>query len=221
MKKYIIYLLGVVLLTISCDRPFVMSGRVVDEKTSLPIEDVEIVTSENTTTFTDSLGYFSVNIFGLGSKSDKLEVLVSKEGYETKYFDLSKVEDLQQIVLSIKPSSETLTESYPQSYVKLFYWLNLIFVNLIVLYTMRFVLFTKVRYRWIWILLFLGLNFTLRINYINGAIDFSLFHLPFYIKHYGYYPFTIKIALPLSIIAFWAMYFVKRDSIERISCRIK
>ena len=201
-------------MTISCDRPFSFSGTVVDEVTNMPIEDVEIVTSENTTTFTDSLGNFRISRFGPGSQSDKLEALVSKDGYETKYFDLSKVEDLQKINLRVKSSNKTLSVSYPQSYVKLFYWINLIFINLIVLFTLLFVLFSKVRYKWIWILLFLILNFTFRINYINGNLDFDFFHLPFYFKHFVYYPFTIKIALPISIIGFWIMYFIKRDSIE-------
>lgn len=209
MNRYIIYLLGFLLLAISCDRPFTMSGRVVDDATNTPVEGVKIFTSENITTHTDSLGYFKVNRFGPGSKSDKLEVLLSKEGYETTYFDLSKLKDIQKISLSIKPSNDTLDVLYPQTYVKLLYWINMIFVNLFVLFTLLFVLFSKMRYKWIWIVLFLFVNFTLNINYINGAIDFSFFHLPFYIKHYVYYPFTIKIALPFSIIVFWILYFIR------------
>ena len=46
-KKHIVYLFSILLLTISCDRPFTMSGRVVDELTNMPIENVEIGTSEN------------------------------------------------------------------------------------------------------------------------------------------------------------------------------
>lgn len=211
MNRYITYLLGFLLLSISCDRPFSMSGKVVDETINMPIKDVKIVTSESVTTSSDSSGCFRVSRFGSGSKSDKLEVLLSKDGYETKYFDLSKQEDLHQINLSIKPSNKTLNVFYPQTYVKLFYWINMIFINLIVLFTLLFVLFSKVRYKWICIVLLLIVNFTLRINYINGTFDLSYFHLPFYLKHYLYYPFTIKIALPLSVIVFWIGYFTNKS----------
>ena len=207
-------MLGFLLLSISCDRPFSMSGKVVDETTNMPIVDVKIVTSESVITLSDSSGCFRISRFGPGSKSDKLEMLLSKDGYETKYFDLSRQEDLQQINLSIKPSNETLNVRYPQTYVKLLYWINMIFINLIVLFTLLFVLFSKVRYKWLWIALFLIVNFTLRINYINGIIDFDFLHMPFYFKHYAYYPFTIKIALPLSIIVFWIVYFTNKNKLK-------
>ena len=207
-------MLGFLLLSISCDRPFSMSGKVVDETTNMPIVDVKIVTSESVITLSDSSGCFRISRFGPGSKSDKLEMLLSKDGYETKYFDLSRQEDLQQINLSIKPSNQTLNVRYPQTYVKLLYWINMIFINLIVLFTLLFVLFSKVRYKWLWIALFLIVNFTLRINYINGIIDFDFLHMPFYFKHYAYYPFTIKIALPLSIIVFWIVYFTNKNKLK-------
>ena len=207
-------MLGFLLLSISCDRPFSISGKVVDETTNMPIKDVKIVTSESVITSSDSSGCFRVSRFGPGPKNDKLEMLLSKDGYETKYFDLSKQEDLQQINLRIKPSIETLNVRYSQTYVKLLYWINLIFINLIVLLTLLFVLFSKVRYKWLWIALFLIVNFTLRINYINGIIDFDFLHMPFYFKHYAYYPFTIKIALPLSIIVFWIVYFTNKNNLK-------
>ena len=215
MKKSLLFCLSLfLLLAISCDRPFTMAGRVVDEATNTPIEDVEIVTSEYETIYSDASGHFKLNRFGPGTVSDKLEMLLSKDGYETKYFDLSNQHDLQNINLSIKPSNETLNLRYPQTYVKLLYWINLIFINLIVLFSLLFVLFSKVRYKWIWIALFLLVNFTLRINYINGAIDFSFLHLPFYLKHYLYYPFTIKIAFPISVIVFWTVYISNKNSIK-------
>lgn len=212
MNRYITYLLGVLLLTISCDRSFTMSGRVVNDATNTPVEGVRIITSENTTTHSDSSGHFKVNRFGSGSKSDKLEVLLSKEGYKTKYFDLSKLKDIQEISLSMKASNDTLNVRYSQTYVKLLYWINMIFVNFFVLLTFLFVLFGKMRYKWIWITLFLFTNFTLNINYINGAPSFSFLHLPFYLKHYVYYPFTIKIVFPFSIILFWILHFIRTTS---------
>lgn len=215
MKRSSIICLSIfMLLTLSCDRTFTMAGRVADEATNTPIEDVEIVTSEYETIYSDALGNFKLNRFGPGSASDKLEVLLSKDGYETKFFDLSNQQDLQNINLSIKPSNETQNVRYSQTYVKLLYWINLIFINMIVLFTLLFVLFSKVRYKWIWIVLFLLVNFTLRINYINGAIDFSYFLSPFYLKHYLYYPFTIKIAFPLSVIVFWIVYITNKNRIK-------
>lgn len=89
-------MLGFLLLSISCDRSFSMSGKVVDETTNMPIVDVKIVTSESVITLSDSSGCFRISRFGPGSKSDKLEMLLSKDGYETKYFDLSRQEDFNK-----------------------------------------------------------------------------------------------------------------------------
>lgn len=203
-----------VILT-SCDRAFTMSGQVISEPDGRPVANARILTSEQVTVYTDSLGRFRVDRFGPGQKSDKPEVLVVKEGYETKYFDLSRVEDIHRLTLQIEPSDRPFVTRYDPSLVKTFYRINLIVGNSIVLITLIFILFKKVRYKWGWLVLILLLNFTVRINYIDGSFDLDAFHLPFYFKHDSFYPFTIKIPILLSTLAFWAFYFFRRDRIRK------
>lgn len=197
----------------SCDRLFIMSGKVISDVDGQMIANAQIVTSERVTIYSDSTGSFKLNLFGPGSRSDKLEVLVSKDGYETKYFDLSKYEDIHNITLKLKPYNTPFITKYPPSFVIPVYYVNLIIINLIVFFTLCFILFKKVKYRWLWIALILLVNLTLRVNYINGNIDVDFFHFPFYLKHYSFYPFTIKIPILFSTIAFWSIYFISRNRI--------
>lgn len=214
MRKFIIFTAIVLIGMTSCDRVFVMSGKVISDADGKMITNAEIITSEHDTIYSDSLGNFRMSLFGPGSQSDKLEVLVSKEGYETKYFDLSKDIDIHDITLKLMPYNTPLITKYSSWFVVLFYYIDLIVVNFIVFLTLSFILFKKIRYKWFWIILILLANFTLRINYINGNIDVDFFQFPFYFKHYSFYPFTIKIPLLFSTIVFWSIYFINRNRIR-------
>lgn len=205
MKNCIVYLIGLLMLVTSCDRGFVLSGQVFDEY-GKGIDSVKMVTSEKIIIYSDSLGHFEANLFGPGSLSDKLEILASKEGYETTYFDLSQLKDDHNISLTMSHSNQPFVTRYSESFVERFYFVNLIFINLMVLLTMIFITIRGGRYQWIWIFLILFLNITWRINYINGFVSVDVFQLPFYLKHYLYYPFTIKIAFPVAVVAYWVVF---------------
>lgn len=209
MKKHFIFLALLLFLQTSCDRVFMISGHITDDY-GRPLENAEIRTSENVTIYSDSLGYFELNLFGPGSKSDKLETLVSKEGYKTTYFDLSNEKDIHNLSLKIKASEEKLVATYSESLVRWFYCINLTVINLLALLTICFVLYKKVEYKWIWLLLILTLNITLQINYINGHWSVDIGGLPSYIKYYAFYPFTIKIVCPIAITLFWMNYFIQK-----------
>ena len=213
MKKNLFYLFSLLILTTSCDRAFVMSGKIIDEINGKPINKAKIISSEKLVTYSDSLGVFKIDRFGPGSMSYKLEVLIEKGGYETRYFDLSKTKDLNNITLKIGASNKIQTTYCSKSLVKIFYLINLTLINLITIFTLFFIVFKPIKYKWIWIFVIIVVNITFKFNYINGLFNIDFFQLPFYLKHYGFYPFTVKIVLPISIIIFWAMYFLKKDLI--------
>ena len=214
MKKIFIYII-IVLVLASCDSTCIMSGKVVSDVDGEVITNAQIVTSEDITIYSDSTGSFKLNLFGPGLRSDKLEVLVSKDGYETKYFDLSKCEDINNITLKLKPYNTPFITKYPSSFVLSAYYVNLIIVNLLACFTLCFIFFKKVKYRWLWIALILLANLTLKVNYINGDIDVDFVHFPFYLKNYLFYPFTIKVPILFSTIAFWSIYFMNRNRIVK------
>ena len=215
MKKNIFLLVILVILVTSCDRMFHMAGKVVDATNGLPITNAEIITSEHRTIYSDSLGKFDLNLFGPGSNSDNLEVLVHRDGYQSTYFDLSQEEDLMGITLELKPGNLPFQTKYSSSLVEIFYKINLYVVNLIVLLTILFVFYKKVRFYLFWIVAILFLNMTLRINYIDGSLSFDFLHLPFYLKSFAFYPFTIKIPLLLGTLAFWGYYLFSRFDLKK------
>ena len=207
MKKNVFLLVILVILVTSCDWMFHMAGKVVDATNGMPITNAEIITSEKRTIYSDSLGKFDLNLDGPGSNSDNLEVLVHKDGYQSTYFDLSQEEDMMDITLELKPGNLPFQTKYSSSLVDLFYKINLYVVNLIVLLTILLVLYKKVSFYRFWIAAILFLNMTLRINYINGNLSSDYFNLPFYLKGFVFYPFTIKIPLLFGTVAFWGYYF--------------
>lgn len=211
MKKFILLFAFVILLFTSCDRMFVLSGRVVAENTGKGIPYAGIITSEADSIKTDSLGNYYVNHFGPGSQSDKVELLISKKGYETKYVDLGKGHGFTDLVHKLKPSTQQFTPKLPSSLVKGFYIYNKYISNIIALFTLLFILIKRIRYKWLWVLAILFINATLKVNYIDGGLSLDFFHSPFYIKQHVFYPFTIKIPLLLSMVAFWLTYFLKRE----------
>lgn len=211
MKNCIINLVCLLVIVTSCDRGFVISGQVVDESGKF-VDSAKIVTSEKMIGYSDSVGRFEANLFGPGSHSDKLEVLVSRKGYETTYFDLSQFQSVQNISLKVKASNQLFVSCYPEHCVSVFYFINLVLVNLIVLFTLVFVIVKKDKYKWVWVLLIFLLNITLKINYVNGAFDVVVFQLPLYLKHYLFYPFTIKVAFPIAVVAYWIRYFLKHKN---------
>ena len=93
-----------------------------------------------------------------------------------------------------------------------FYLINLIITNLFIISTLFFILYKKIKYKWIWMLLILVANITIQVNYINGHWNVDIGGLPFYLKHYAYYPFTIKIACPIISIVFWISYIYTQRS---------
>lgn len=208
MKTNIFLLSFLLVLVTSCDRVFHMAGKVVDATNGMPISNAEIITSEKRTIYSDSLGNFDLDLFGPGSHSDNLEVLVHKDGYQSTYFDLSQEEDIMDITLELKPGNLPFQTKYSSSLVEICYKINLYVVNLIVLLTILFVLYKKVSFYRFWIAAILFVNMTLRINYINGNLSSDYFNLPFYLKGFVFYPFTIKIPLLFGTFAFWAYYLI-------------
>lgn len=208
MKNYIINLACLLMLVTSCDRGFVISGQVQDESGKF-VDSVKIVTSEKVVIYSDSVGFFEANLFGPGSHSDKLEALVSKEGYETIYIDLSQFKSTQNISLKIRTSNQSFVTHYPEYLVTLFYFVNLIFINLTTLFTLIFVIIKNDKYKWMWVFLIMLLNISLEINYINGSFDVGVFQFPLYLKHYLFYPFTIKVAFPIIVVTYWIIFLFK------------
>lgn len=213
MKTKWIVLLSLLILTTSCDRTFRVTGKVVDETSGRPVTNVKITTSEKMVIYSDSIGDFTIDRCGPGSMGDKLELLIEKDGYETSYFDLSNVSDLQNVNLEIRASNIIQPTFCSKSLVRTFYFINLYIVSLLSLITILFIAFKRIKHKWIWLVVILFICITFKINYVTGVLDVDFLHSPFYLKHYDFYPFTIKIVLPIAQFLFWVLYFVKRDLI--------
>lgn len=216
MKQKVLLLLTLSVLLFSCDNTFVISGKIINKSSQKPIENAKVISSENYITYTDKEGNFIIDRFGPGSQSDKPELLIEKSGYKTKYIDLSNYHsDLHNILINLSTSNQIQKTYYNKSYVKNLYAFNLLVINLISLFTLLFIAIKKIRYKWLWLITIMVINVVLKINYFNGAWEIEFINSPFFIKHYGFYPFTIKVVFPISIIAFWLLYFTNKGLFEK------
>ncbi len=216
MKQKLLLLFALSILLSSCDNTFVISGKIINTSSKEPIENAKVISAENYVTYTDKKGYFIIDRFGPGSLGDKSELLIEKPGYKTEYVDLSNYHsDLHNVLINLSTTNEIQKTYYNKSSVKDLYLFNLVFINLISLFTLLFIAIKKIRFKWLCILLILVVNVVLKVNYFNGEWELDFINTPFFLKNYRFYPFTIKIVFPISIIAFWFLYFYKRELFEK------
>ena len=216
MKQKLLLLFALSILLSSCDNTFVISGKIINTSSKEPIENAKVISAENYVTYTDKKGYFIIDRFGPGSLGDKSELLIEKPCYKTEYVDLSNYHsDLHNVLINLSTTNEIQKTYYNKSSVKDLYLFNLVFINLISLFTLLFIAIKKIRFKWLCILLILVVNVVLKVNYFNGEWELDFINTPFFLKNYRFYPFTIKIVFPISIIAFWFLYFYKRELFEK------
>ncbi len=215
MKAKNFFLFAILVLLSSCDKAYILEGNVYRASDKKPVAHAKIITAENKTIYTDSLGHFILNRFGPGSKSDKAELLVEKDGYKSEYVDLTgEGVDIHNIRVELTGSNLAKEPICDLNWVERMYLFNRYVISLLALFTLAFLFVRKIESRWIWLLIILFSTVVIRFNCITGALGIDLFTLPFFLKHYGFYPFTIKIAIPFGVIAFWIAYFtgkVKRS----------
>lgn len=188
----------------SCHKGYDVKGRVTDRLTGEPIGQAEVFLKTIDTVMTDSSGAFEFDKYLSGGHAfSDVEILIEKEGFKSKYVNISKTRNTGEAGFSLD-QGENRNRFSPVG-VKLFYVINL-GLSLLNLLTIMFILFKHIRYKFLWIFGIIVINCVFRIIYVDGSVTFDFFHGPFFLLHYTYYPFTIKMVLPIVTICFWLLY---------------
>jgi len=198
----------------SCLSPSHIEGVVIDQNTSSPIDSAQITLEESNTVFSDSLGRFEL----YGSFWTKFKILVEKKGFQPKYinsadensnFNKTKVIKLQQTNKVNKPSLSKNQLRFINSLIKITF-------SILNIFTLIFILInSEIRWQYIWITGILFINLIFNLLYMDfNLISFEIIHAPFFLAGYWNNPYSLNIAVPIISVAFWILYFSKRNLIK-------
>lgn len=212
ISKYFGFVI-VILALISCDTGFHSKGLVIDKMTRLPIDSVTINIKNLDSVYTDCMGKYEIDMMIYGYAGE-LEILLSKQGYRTKHVNFKKDKIEKDNALIEMEILENSTEEYCVDLKRIsqIRFFNKYFISLINILTLLFLILKKrVKWRILWILGVLILNFTIFISFVDcSMMDFKPINGPVFLTHYWHYPFSIKIVIPITSIAFWSIYLINK-----------
>jgi len=213
ISKYL-GLVFLILVLISCDTGFYSNGLVIDKMTQLPIDSVTINIKNLDSVFTDSIGNYKIDTMIYGYAGE-CEILLSKHGYKTKHVNFKKYKiEKHNAIIEMEMLENSIEEScIDLKRVSQMYFFNKYFISLINILTLLFLILKKrVKWRILWILGVLILNFTIFISFVDcNMIDFKLINSPVFLTHYWLYPFSLKIVIPFVSICFWSIYLIRKE----------
>jgi len=219
-------ILGLVILSFilsSYDPPLShLGGVVIDKNTLVPIDSAQITILESHLLYTDSLGIFEkIRVGGIGSG---LEILVEKKGYQSKFINFSDgINNPDSVVIKLQTINNFYKPALSRNQLRFVNSLIKIAFSLLNVFTLIFILINaEIRWQYFWItgILFINLIFNLLYTDFN-LISYEIIHAPFFLSGYWNNPYSLKIAVPIVSIAFWILYFSRRNLIKEDTLEIR
>lgn len=143
-----------------------------------------------------------------------LEILLAKNGYKTKHvgFKTDAIKKDSTLIELEKLTGFSEDFCLNQKTVSQLFYFNKFFISSLNILTLMFLIFRKrVKWRFLWILGVLLINLTIFISFTDCSIsDFKLINGPIYLTHYWFYPYSVKIVIPIVTVVFWCIYLIKK-----------
>jgi len=192
---------------VSCEGIIQGDGKIISASNQLPIDSVKINWLSKVI-YSDKDGKFSFHEFvGCVPACPDLELVLTKQGYETKYINLTKENEKHKSVFELIPTSNNIGNlSHGKSKNFLFY-LSII-TAIISLVTLIALSIIKINNILIWLVIILFGTTSIYYNYLANVTELKLFRpsLFVFIK-WAFEPTWYRLNLPLGLIIFWAYYF--------------
>jgi len=192
---------------VSCEGIIQGDGKIISASNQLPIDSVKINWLSKVI-YSDKDGKFSFHEFvGCVPACPDLELVLTKQGYETKYINLTKENEKHKSVFELIPTSNNIGNlSHGKSKNFLFY-LSII-TAIISLVTLIALSIIKINNKLIWLVIILFGTTSIYYNYLANVTELKLFRpsLFVFIK-WAFEPTWYRLNLPLGLIIFWAYYF--------------
>ena len=219
----ILLALSVLFLLASCDSHYRTGGMVTDSETGMVVSGALVNYKNIDSVYTDANGRFRLEkkAYGMMILSGDVELVIEKEGYVPRYLRMApETAQATDVIVKLTPSANGKGSTrFSQQWVKRMFGFNLYVISLLNLFTLAFLLFRPIRWKWFWILSVFTLNSVLSTCYVDGVTTFELFHLPFFFANYASHPFTIRWVIPLTTLLFWILFFRKPEWVRKTSVK--
>jgi hypothetical protein len=207
MRLQNLFIFFLLLLMTSCEGIIQGNGKIISASNKLPIDSVKINWLSKVV-YSDKDGKFSFHEFvGCVPACPDLELVMTKQGYETKYINLTKENEKHRSVFELIPTNNNIDNlSHDKSKDFLFY-LSII-TAIISLFTLIALSLLKISNKAIWFVIILFGTTSIYYNYLAKVTELKVFRpsLFVFIK-WTFEPSWYKLNLPIGLIIFWVCYF--------------
>ncbi len=209
MRLQNLCIFSLIILLTSCEGIIQGDGKIISATNQLPIDSVKISWFRKIV-YSDKNGNFSFHEFvGCVPECPDLELVLTKQGYEAKYLNLSKENKKHKSVFKLIPSNNNIGDlSHDKSKNFLFY-LSIV-TAIISLFTLIALSIVKINNKAMWFAIILFGTVTIYYNYLAKITELKVVRpsLFVFIK-YSFEPTWYQLNLPIGLFVFWIYYFYR------------
>ncbi len=213
VKNFCIFYL--LILLVSCEGIIHGDGKIISAINQLPIDSVKINWFDKIV-YSDKNGNFSFHEFvGCVPECPDLELVLTKQGYESKYINLSKENENHKSVFQLIPTNKNIDDLSDVKSKSFLFYLSII-TAIISLFTLIALSIIKINNKAIWfVIIFFG-TITIYYNYLAKVTELKALRpsLFIFIK-YTFEPTWYQLNLPIGLILFWIYYFYQIKDKQR------
>lgn len=191
----------------SCEGIIQGKGKIISSNNKLPIDSVKI-NWLGKIVYSDKSGNFSFDEFvGCVPSCPELELFLTKQGYETKYINLTKENEKHNYVFELIPTNKNIGNLSQEKSKNFLFYVSIVtaIISLLTLITLPLL---KIKNKSIWFIIILFGTTSIYYNYLAKFTQFKVFRPSLFVFFkWTFEPTWYLINLPLGLIIFWTYYF--------------
>ncbi len=193
----------------SCEGIIQGKGKIISASSQLPIDSVKIDWFGRVE-YSDKNGNFSSSQFvGCVPSCPDLELILIKEGYQSKYVNLTKENKNGKLVFQLVPTNKNVSDFSNRSSKNFLFYLSVI-TAVLSLITLLVLALIEVKNKKLWFAFILFGTVSLFYNYLEERIEVSIFRPSLFVfLQHTFQPTWYKLNLPIGLIIFWIYYYYK------------
>jgi hypothetical protein len=196
----------------SCEGIIQGKGKIVSASNELPIDSVKINWFDKTV-YSDKNGDFSFDEFvGCVPSCPDLELILTKQGYQPKYVNLTKENENHKSVFQLVPNKDFIVDLSHKKPKTFLFYLS-ITTSIISLLTLVALAIIKVKNKPVWFVIILFGTVAFFYNYLEKSIELRIFRPSIFVfVKYTFEPTWYQLNFPIGLIIFWTYYFYQKKN---------
>jgi hypothetical protein len=215
MRLQNFYLFFLVLLITSCEGIIKGNGKIISASNKLPIDSVKI-NWLGEIVYSDKNGNFSLDQFvGCVPSCPELQLILTKQGYEPKYINLTKENRNNKTVFELTPGNKNFGDLFHNKSKQFLFYVS-IATSLISLFTLITLPVLKLKNKPAWFIIILFGTLAVFYNYLSSTTQLSVFRPSVFVfTKYTFEPTWYQFNLPIGLIIFWIYYFKQKNKVRK------